>query len=582
MSSTMESDPETEPLDTGGGDGGGGSRPLRILALWDDEHLTFPLPHSGTVTVGRAEDVEFQIPDPAMSRHHVKFHVGERLLVEDLSSANGTIVRGRSLNAGETVEVKAGDMIELGRTMLLVQRAPAKARPVQLYAHDYFEARVDDECGRAERGGAAFAVVRTDMAESRGKPVEERLAASLRPGDVLASYGPAQHELLWVACKPKTAETRLAALRASLQADADSTSVGLACFPRDGRTAAALLERANAAVRGIVSGQETAPVTFANGPMENLRRVVERVAANTMSVLITGETGVGKGLLATELHRKSPRAAGPFVAINCAALTESLLEAELFGHAKDAFTGARHAKPGLIESADKGTLFLDEIGEMSPAMQAKMLKVIDDREVRRVGELRPRHVDLRLVCCTNKDLEAMVEQGTFRKDLYHRVAEFPLFVPPLRERQDEIEGLARLFAANTAQASPGSTPPVISPEALELLRDLPWQGNVRELRNAIERALFRCTDGVIRREHLLPPERLRTTVFAAPARRPTAPSPEASSNDDASAEHQRIVDALAACAGNQTRAAKMLGISRRTLVDRLAKLGVPRPRKKPK
>jgi two-component system, NtrC family, response regulator AtoC len=570
MGAPMDSDPETEPL-TGGGGGGGDARRLRILALWDDEHLTFPLPEKGTVTVGRAEGVELQVPDPAMSRHHIKLHLGERLQVEDLSSANGTVVRGRLLQAGETVEVKPGEMIELGRTMLLIQRAPAKARPVQLYAHEYFEARVDDECARGPRGGSGFAVVRTDAADASGRTVEERLAASLKPGDVLASYGPRQHELLWVACKPKAAEARAAKLLASLQTGATSASLGVACFPRDGRTVAALLERANAALRGPGAGEGTAPVTLPGGAMENLRRIVEHIAPSRVSVVITGETGVGKGLLAAELHRKSPRAAGPFVAINCGALTESLLEAELFGHAKDSFTGAHQAKPGLIETADKGTLFLDEIGEMSKAMQVKMLKVIDDGEVLRVGEVRPRKVDFRLVCCTHRDLEAEVERGNFRQDLFFRVNQFLLYVPPLRERPDEIEALAQLFVARAAEGKPGGTPPAISSEAMAVLRSLQWQGNVRELRNAMVRAVLNCSGGVVRPEDL-PPQGLRTTVSVPP-------SPEPAGAREV-AERQRIQDALAECAGNQTRAAALLGISRRTLVDRLAKLGMPRPRKK--
>jgi two-component system response regulator AtoC len=574
MGSKSNSDPETESLEAG--DRAMPTR-LRLLALWDDEHRTFLLPDRGTVTVGRAEGVEFQISDPAMSRQHVKFHVGERVRVEDLSSANGTWVRGRSLNPGETVDVSPGDMIELGRTLLVVQRTPARARAVQIYTHDYFEARVDDECGRAERGGEGFAVVRTRGGGESERLIEERLVASVRPGDVLARYGPSEHELLWVDCGSPAAEKRAAALRASLHRVAPAASVGLACSPGDGRTAATLLERANAAVRGVAREEKAVAVAFRDGPMETLRRFVERVAATTMSVLITGETGVGKGLLAAELHRKSPRASGPFVAINCAELTESLLEAELFGYEKGIFTGADKAKPGLIETANGGTLLLDEIGEMLPSTQAKMLKVLEDREVRRVGSLRPVHVDLRLVACTNRDLEAEMERGNFRRDLYHRLAQFPLFVPPLRERTGEIDELARMFAAQAAQAKEGNSVPVISPEALAALRGHPWPGNVRELRNVIERAVVLCTDGVIRPEHL-PVEHLRTTVYA-----PAAPRPAAAASEPGTAgetpERQRILDALAACGGNQGRAAKALGMSRRTLVSKLEKHALPRPRK---
>jgi two-component system, NtrC family, response regulator AtoC len=569
MSSDSDPEPETEPLKDEDGLGR-----LRILALWDDEHLLFPLPDKGTVTVGRAEGVELRIGDPSISRQHVRFHVGERLRVEDLRSANGTSVRGRALSPGETVEVSVGDVIELGRTMLFVQRVPSRARPVQVYTHEYFEARVDEECRRAPARGAGFAVIRTRDAGPPGRLFEERLVASVGPGDVLARYGPSEHELLWTGCAPAAAEKRAAALKASLQKISRTASVGLACSPRDGRSAPALLERANAAVRGVGRVEPTVPVTFRDGTMKNLGPIIERVAASSMSVLITGETGVGKGLLAAELHRRSRRAAGPFVAINCAELPESLREGELFGYEKGAYTGAVKAKPGLIETADGGTLLLDEIGELSPATQASLLRVLEDFDLRRVGGLHSRRVDVRLVTCTNRDLEAEVERGAFRADLYFRLAKIPLFVPPLRERTEEIEELARMFAAQ-ASANEGTSVPVISPEALALLRSNPWPGNVRELRTAIERAVMLCTDGVIRPEHL-PAARLRTTIYA-PAPVSAAPSP-----DTESAERQRIADALAQCGGNQRRAAEVLDMSRRTLVTRLKELGLPRPRPKRK
>ena len=574
MSLDAESDPETEPLLNAAKVG----RPpgLRILALWDDQHVIFPLPEGGTVTVGRAEGVEMQIGDPSISRRHVQFHVGEQLRVEDLRSANGTSVHGRPLNPGEIVEVGPGDMIELGRTMLFVQRMLARARPVQIYAHDYFEARVDDECGRAERGRAGFAVVRT---HGVGRGVEEllqaQLVASLRPGDVLAQYGPGEHELLWVDCTLKAVEKRVQELKASLQKILPSSSVGVAYSPRDGRRPAALLERANAAVRGVKRDEVNVPEMFRDGTMENLRRMVERIAPSTRSVLIMGETGVGKGLLAAELHRMSPRAAGPFVAINCAELAESLLETELFGYERGSFTGADKSKPGLIETADGGTLLLDEIGEMPLVTQAKLLRVLEDREVRRVGSLKTRHVDLRLVTCTNRNLEAEVERGAFRRDLYFRLSVVPLVIPPLRERSGEIEALARMFAAQAERTSETLSATVISAEALSVLLRQPWPGNVRELRNVIDYAALHCNDGIIRPEDL-PAERLRTTVYALDS--PSAVG--VSAGEGEGLERRRILEALSECGGNQRRAAERLGMSRRTLVTKLGRLKLPRPRKK--
>jgi transcriptional regulator with PAS, ATPase and Fis domain len=311
--------------------------------------------------------------------------------------------------------------------------------------------------------------------------------------------------------------------------------------------------------------------------MESLRRVVERIACSSISVLIAGETGVGKGLLAKELHRKSPRVGGPFVALNCAEFTESLLEGELFGFEKGAFTGADQAKAGLIETADGGTLLLDEVGELPLTTQAKLLRVLEDREVRRIGSLRPRHVDLRVVACTNRDLEAESEQGGFRRDLYFRLAGISLVIPPLRERTGEIEGLAREFLEQAAQSTGQRTAPVLASEALVALKRYPWPGNVRELRNVMERALLLSRDGVIGPEHL-PAERLRTTVYPRASASPpdTHPVP---GKRVGTRERQRLLDALAECGGNQSRAAKRLGISRRTLVTWLKDSGVPRPRK---
>ena len=580
----MSQKSETQSLDRRGGEPPGSER-LRVLAFWDDQHLIHLLPERGTVTVGRGEGVEFQITDRAISRQHVRIHVTDWLCVEDLGSANGTFVRGRSLKPGETVEVQPGDMIELGRTMLFIQRAPSPVRPVQLYTHDYFEARLDDECGRSERGGRPFSVVRVHHPRSPGTQVEEILAASVQPGDVLGRYGPGEHELLWVDCSPEATEERAGALVTSLREAFPAGSVGVACSPRDGRRAAELLERANAAVRGPGKGERSTSPMVLDGTMESLRRIVERVAGSSISVLFTGETGVGKGVLAAELHQKSPRSAGPFVTLNCAALTESLLEAELFGYEKGSFTGAVKAKPGLLETADGGTLLLDEVGEMSLGTQAKLLGALEDRKFLRVGGVRPRQVDLRLVSCTNRDLEVEIERGTFRKDLFFRLAQLQLVVPPLRERKTEIDQLAVAFAAQAGLSSGLKRAPVISPQALAELRRHPWIGNVRELRNVIERAVLFCADGVIRPEDVRV-DRLRTTVFpptnSTPGNlTPQPPLPAEPEPGDPSdqEERKRIREALEACGGNQTKAAKLLGYSRRTLVNRLEKLRMPRPRK---
>jgi transcriptional regulator with GAF, ATPase, and Fis domain len=323
---------------------------------------------------------------------------------------------------------------------------------------------------------------------------------------------------------------------------------------------------------------------------------VARVAAGTIPVLVVGETGVGKDVLASMVHALSPRRDKPMVSLNCAAIPENLLESELFGYERGAFTGAAQAKPGLLEMAEGGTVFLDEVGDMPIAIQAKLLRVLDQREVTRVGGLKPRRVDVRFVAATHRDLEAEVARGAFREDLLYRLNAVTIAVPPLRERVDEIGPLARLFATEASRALGRSETPHITDEALALLGGYAWPGNVRELRNVLERAVLLSVDGRVDREHL-PLEKMgRTLSMRAPVRasrivdeqpfadassavRATIPAgPRTSAGSDQ--DRARVVDALEQCDANQTSAAKLLGISRRTLVSRIELYGLPRPRKK--
>jgi DNA-binding NtrC family response regulator len=319
--------------------------------------------------------------------------------------------------------------------------------------------------------------------------------------------------------------------------------------------------------------------------MERLRQMLDRIALSRINVLISGETGVGKGVLAAELHRLSARP-GAFVALNCAELQETLLESELFGHERGAFTGASASKPGLIESANGGTLFLDEIGEMSLGTQAKLLRVLEDRSVRRVGSLQARPLDVRVLAASNRDLVSESEGGAFRRDLYFRLNGISLVIPPLRERLDELETLATKLLAQASEAHGRKTPPELSGGAQEALRRHSWPGNIRELRNVLERAVVLCPGEVVTEEHIAmsrPEPRPKVVPIAAHAR-PVAGEPvgevTGTPEERAAGERRRIEQALEACAGNQSRAAKLLGISRATLVGRLTLYGFPRPRKR--
>jgi len=315
--------------------------------------------------------------------------------------------------------------------------------------------------------------------------------------------------------------------------------------------------------------------------MKQLHRLLRAVSQGTISILLLGETGVGKEVIARTIHGYSPRASRPFVSINCAAIPEALLESELFGHERGAFTGAVKDKVGLLETAVGGTMFLDEVGEMPMPAQAKLLRAIEMREIVRVGGVKPRPVDVRFVSATNRDLEALVEARAFRRDLFFRLNGIAVTVPPLRERLTELEGLARRFLTEFAR-SLGKPEPRLSPDAAAALRQHAWPGNVRELRNVVERAVLLCDDGEIRPEHLslgLAPQPSSSQPLA-PVEDDEPPSTGSLSDELRAVERRRILEALDHCAGNQTRAAEMLGITRRALILRLEAYGVPRPRKR--
>ncbi len=304
------------------------------------------------------------------------------------------------------------------------------------------------------------------------------------------------------------------------------------------------------------------------------RRVLElatRVARYDSSVLITGESGTGKEVLARFVHARSPRSQELFLGVDCASLPDSLLESELFGHKAGAFTGAIQDRVGLFEAAGKGTVFLDEIGEISPAMQAKLLRVVQEREVVRLGENRPRKIKARMLAATNRKLAADVRSGRFREDLYYRLRVVELEVPPLRERREDLLPLARHFVARLADklGLPGLR---LDPSALDALLDYSWPGNVRELENALERAGVLCQGGVITRE-VLPQEVLRRTAASAPEER--------ARRSLAEIEREHIELVLEATRQNRAEAARVLGIGDTTLWRKLKEYArAQRPRRR--
>ncbi|MDB5219258.1 MAG: uncharacterized protein JWO86_7185 [Myxococcaceae bacterium] len=452
----------------------------RLMAIWPGGWVTRAL-GATPVLVGRSQECDVRIDEASVSRKHVIIHPGANGAVaelEDLGSANGTRVRGRRLAPKERVLLAPGDLVEMGKAVVIVQPAATKLEP----------ASAADALTHPHPIGAPHV---------RGRTVEM----------------PIHHD------------------------------------------------------------------SAARGDAESVMRLVDLVAASNLSVVLLGETGVGKEVTAERIHAKSTRHAGPFVRINCAALAETLLESELFGHERGAFTGAVKAKTGLLEAGNGGTVLLDEVGEMPLTTQAKLLRVLESREVMRVGSIETRAIDVRIVAATNRDLPSFVASGGFRSDLYFRLNGITIRLPPLRERRAEILPLARLFLSQASQGRPAA----FTPHAMAKLESYAWPGNVRELRNVVERAVVLSGGSGAIDEHHLGVE----TMSLAPPPLPSpsiAPLAAAHAGGDLRAdvegfERKRIEEALAEARGNQTRAAEILGISRRTLVSRLDAYGMPRPRK---
>ncbi len=321
---------------------------------------------------------------------------------------------------------------------------------------------------------------------------------------------------------------------------------------------------------------ETRETITADPEMQKLLGVAENVAHSRATVLIQSESGTGKELLAHFIHDRSDRAQGPFVAVNCAALPETLLESELFGHRKGAFTGAIQDYKGRFEQADGGTILLDEISEMALALQAKLLRVLQEHEVDRIGGKEPIRVDVRVIATTNRDLFACVEKGSFREDLYFRLNVIPLYLPPLRDRKGDVPLLADYFVKRHAEKN-GRAPKAISPDAMEVLCHYNWRGNIRELENVMERALLLCTSNEIEPQHLLMHTGKATLSTRLAAAGKNAHSAAAGTGtlaisvgmSMAEAEEKLIFETLRQMGGNRTQAAKTLSISVRTLRNKL-------------
>ena len=577
----------------------------------------YTLPFKDAIIIGRSHTNDVSIDDASISRRHAVIHFAEGVSIEDLGSRNGTRVREpvqwipevapavvaareRRLAAGERAELVPGSIIKLGSLMLMFQAHVARRRSQTVLPRVMFEELVRQECARVTRdGGEMFAIVHArvesparykfavDTADVDVRTLHQSgvatdakeaiLGSVMRPGDVLAVDEYGNYDVLLARATPRDAARVVAALVDAFSQRSFVARVGHACYPRDGRSHEALLARARGEELAAPDLPAVPSIVVRDPRMIALHERIDLVAGSDLTVLLLGETGVGKDVIADAIHCRSLRAAGPMVRLNCAALPETLLEGELFGHERGAFTGADQARAGFIESAHGGTLFLDEVGEMPRTLQVKLLRVLEERRVMRLGARTARDVDIRIVAATNRDLEQEVAKGRFREDLYFRINAFPLLIPPLRERRSEIEPLANAFLA-ALSAQMHRPVPRLAPTAIETLRAHSWPGNVRELRNVIHRALVLCRGEVITDLMLAGDSSMR-----AHARAPTLPLPEPARAPDLRAsvervERDQIVAALEQCSGNQTRAAKLLGVTRKVLLSRLGRYGIPRPR----
>jgi len=601
-----------------------------LLVTGERLFSTHWLADSGDLTLGSAETCQIRIDDPSVAPQHAVLHLGRKPAIEDLKGSGGTVVDDRRLTPGESVLLTPGELITLGSVLLIFQKR-MNNRPRRIWTHGYFETRLEEECTRAEMYQKQFALLRIHCEKTLPQSVvEETLANILRAVDIVGSYGPGEYEVLLTDAQPAGAELVRKRIISLLGPKDRNLRIGAASYPKDGRSADILSDKASEALQLSPRPKDSADIaasgifTFSKA-MQNLDELIKRVALSTINILIMGETGVGKDVFAERIHRLSLRNGKPLLRLNCASLSESLLETELFGHERGAFTGAVQAKPGLLETADGGTIFLDEIGELPISTQVKLLRVLEERVVLRVGSVKPKSIDVRFVAATNRDLEYEVARGTFRQDLFFRLNGISIVIPPLRERADEIGGLVQHFISESCLKTGQIPMPVPSREVLELMKRYAWPGNIRELRNVVERAVLLCDQGTITLAELpvekmsasFAPRRIvspvRTTTRQAdqdgdespPFEPPSALSgeppddhpyqtqepespllrkrglqiPHDLQREVLARERKQIVDALSACAGNQTGAAKILGISRRTLVNRLNFHSIPGPRK---
>jgi diguanylate cyclase (GGDEF)-like protein len=577
--------------------------PFLIIRTKDKDRI-YNFQGTKDVIIGRREDAQIPLEDEQASRNHAKISFANgKILVTDLGSTNGTLVNGIPIKE-RTLE--DGDEIIIGASVLqffVPTSMGDKSQGITIRTHNYFETRLNEELDRAARYNRPLSLLmiginfrelgkseqKDSLEHKKGVIIAElvvMIKAMIRTMDIISSYSSEELELML----PETDKTH--ALKLAKRITEDSVKVvgipvniGISSFPEDSQSKELLVDKCRQALK-LSRSKKTEHITVIDREVvihsEKIQAIfdmITRVAASNINVLILGETGVGKEVIAEAIHHRSARKTQTLISVNCAALTETILESELFGHEKGSFTGADKLKIGLFESAKGGTIFLDEIGEMPMKTQAKFLRVLQNKKIMRVGSSKEIPVDVRIIAASNKNLEESIERGLFREDLFYRLNAITITVPPLRERKEEIPALVQNFI-KLFNGENNKSVQSVSPDAMEILCQYDWPGNIRELKNTIERAVVITNGDTIFKEHF------SSKIFKAPQpKRPLEEEVEREFFDDADREtamgdmkiivanyeKKLILNALRKCGWNQTKASEILNVPRRTLVSKIKK-----------
>lgn len=561
--------------------------------------------NQGATDLGRSQSCKITIDDRQISRAHLKFdNKSGQVVVEDLGSTNGSLINGEPLLRAMILE--EGDQLQIGEHVFRFSlRNPVGLEKFGVLPHSYFDQRLHEEMDRAHRykRPLSLAMIQIQDGQTPFKlqdfaRIIEKVRKMIRTMDVVGHYGRNQLELML----PETDQADAVALGERIfkevpSADRKAVFVGVASFPEDGGSIDLLVEKSREALKAAKTSnkghvahakQDVRKVNMGNQEaiikskkMQELFSLAQRVAQSKITVLLLGETGVGKEVIAEAIHYHSQRKDDPMVCVNCAALTETLLESELFGHEKGAFTGADQTKIGLFETADGGTIFLDEVGEMPLKTQAKLLRVLQNKTFMRVGSNKEITSDVRVVAATNLKLDDLVEEGRFREDLFYRLNAATIEIPPLRERREEIPYLVDAFIEKVCQEN-GFERKHISSQALSLMHQYNWPGNIRELKNTVERSVIISEGDTIKPEDLankismagLKPDSQHAAGDNGPQAQQIIPiDTEVGDMKEIvdGYEKQLIINALKKNSWNQTKAAQMLNVPRRTLVSKIKK-----------